>query len=62
MSFKQLENLHYYLKGVAAYGVASSDLFDTPDLFEEKNLNMVLTHINALAKLAESKPGYNGMI
>lgn len=60
MAFKQLENLHYYLKGVTAYGVGSSDLFDTSDLFEEKNVNMVLTHINALAKLAETKPGYTG--
>lgn len=49
---RHIENLQYYLKAAAAFGIQSSDLFDVADLFEEKNVNMVLTHINALAKYA----------
>lgn len=58
--FRQRENLSFYLHQIQAYGVSSSDLFDISDLYDGKNINMVLTHINALANLCEAKPDWKG--
>lgn len=49
-----------YNKAVRSLGVHGHDMFDTADLYEAKNFNMVLTHLNALAHLCESLPGYTG--
>ena len=37
-----------------------SELFDSSDLFEAKDIMLVLTHLNTLAKLAVTLPGYKG--
>jgi hypothetical protein len=36
-----MENIEAYLKACMQLGLRSSDLFNTPDLFNEKNMNLV---------------------
>ncbi|XP_023221023.1 calponin-2-like [Centruroides vittatus] len=57
--FKQRENLEMFLKGCIKYGLKSHDLFQVNDLYERKNLYMVVNCLFALGGLAQ-KNGYNG--
>ena len=43
--FKQRENIEMYLKACAAYGLKEQDLFQVNDLFENKNLYMVVDNL-----------------
>lgn len=57
--FKQRENLEMFLKGCEAYGLKSQDLFQVNDLYEHKNLYMVVDCIFALGGMAQ-KQHFNG--
>lgn len=46
--FFKRENLEMFLKGCEAYGLKSQDLFQVNDLYEHKNLYMVVDCIFAL--------------
>jgi len=52
MAFMQMENIGNYLKATEAYGVRSSELFQTIDLYEEQNMNAVVTNILAVARIS----------
>jgi len=41
MPFKKMENIANYLKAARALGVKEFEMFGTPDLFEEKNVQGV---------------------
>lgn len=49
--FKQRENIEMYLKGCEAYGLKTQDLFQVNDLYEHKNVYMVVDNIFALGGL-----------
>ncbi|CAG2166920.1 unnamed protein product [Oppiella nova] len=53
--FKQRENLEMFLKGCEEYGLKSHDLFQVNDLYERKNLYMVVNCLFALGGLAQKK-------
>ncbi|XP_065569065.1 calponin-1-like [Artemia franciscana] len=57
--FKQRENLEMFLKGCVAYGLRSQDLFQVNDLYEHKNLYMVVDCIYALGGMSQKK-GFMG--
>lgn len=57
--FKQRENLEMFLKGCMKYGLKSHDLFQVNDLYERKNLYMVVNCLFALGGLAQ-RNGYDG--
>jgi len=57
--FKQRENVEMFLKGCEAFGLKSQDLFQVNDLYEHKNLYMVVDCIFALGGMAQKK-GYVG--
>jgi len=57
--FKQRENVEMFLKGCEAYGLKSQDLFQVNDLYEHKNLYMVVDCLFALGGLAQKK-GFQG--
>jgi len=61
-AFNQRENISKYCLAVRNLGIPGPDMFDTTDLFEGKNFNMVLTNLNALANLCQTLPGYTGPI
>jgi hypothetical protein len=61
ISFKHRENIAEYLEGCQrAFDLKATTLFQTVDLYEEKNLNLVLTSIHVLAQAAAKQAGYSG--
>merc|ERR550517_181643 len=59
--FKQRENIEMYLKGCVAYGLKEQDLFQVNDLYENKNLYMVVDNLYNLGGLCQ-KVGWNGPV
>lgn len=53
--FKQRENVELFLKGCENYGLKSQDLFQVNDLYEHKNLYMVVDCIFGLGGMAQKK-------
>ena len=44
-SYFQRENIEMFLKGCEAYGVKAQDLFQVNDLYENKNLYMIVDNL-----------------
>ncbi|XP_002732082.1 calponin-3-like isoform X1 [Saccoglossus kowalevskii] len=61
MAFKQMENIGKFLDATKEYGVPSSQLFQTVDLYEGQNMVSVIDCIWALASQAQKK-GYAGPV
>merc|ERR1719383_877995 len=59
--FKQRENIEFFLKGCEAYGLKSQDLFQVNDLYECKNLYMIVDCLYALGGMAQ-KRGFDGPV
>ena len=57
MPFKQMENISAFLSGCRQLGMREQEVFCTPDLFEEKNLMLVVNAILALKKRVEGGGG-----
>ncbi|KAM9298925.1 transgelin [Gastrophryne carolinensis] len=55
MAFKQMEQVAQFLKFSEAYGVGKTDLFQTVDLYEGKDLAAVQRTIVALGSIAVTK-------
>ncbi|XP_022252587.1 calponin-1-like [Limulus polyphemus] len=51
MPFKQMENIEMFLKGCVKYGLKPHDLFQVNDLYERKNLYMVVSCLFTLGGL-----------
>ncbi|ORX62687.1 hypothetical protein DM01DRAFT_1297413 [Hesseltinella vesiculosa] len=50
MPFIQMENISTFLAGAEALGVPKHDLFQTVDLFEQKNMMQVVDAIHSLSR------------
>lgn len=57
--FKQRENIEMFLKGCEAYGLKPQDLFQVNDLYENKNLYMIIDNLFQLGGHAQ-KNGFTG--
>jgi len=55
MAFKQMENIGKFLDAIDRYGVSKSDSFQTVDLYENTNMNVVILAIHALGRKAGAK-------
>ncbi|GAA6235961.1 transgelin-like [Lates japonicus] len=55
MVFKQMEQISMFLKAAESYGVTKTDMFQTVDLFESKDLAAVQRTLMALGSLAVTK-------
>ncbi|GLE05473.1 hypothetical protein PINS_up014496 [Pythium insidiosum] len=61
MPFKQMENITAFLKACRVVGVAEFDLFETVDLFELKNVDLVVKCIHALGRAVQKNvPEFTG--
>ena len=61
MPFKQMENVSAFLKASRALGVPEHSLFETVDLFEEKDISLVVKCLFALGGCVQKQvPSYNG--
>ncbi|KAJ1509295.1 Calponin-3 [Coelomomyces lativittatus] len=58
LPFKQMENINNFLKEAAKLGCPQFELFQTIDLFENKNFNQVLLTIFSISRQAQ-KLGLN---
>ena len=54
MPFKKMENIANFLKAVRALGMKEFEMFGTPDLYDEKNVNQVISSIHALGRLLQT--------
>merc|ERR1712233_137342 len=59
--FKQRENIEMYLKACATYGLKEQDLFQVNDLYENKNLYMVVDNLFSLGGMTQ-KNGWDGPV
>nr|ADD38566.1 Calponin-3 [Lepeophtheirus salmonis] len=59
--FKHRENIELYLKGCENYGIKPQDLFQVNDLYENKNLYMIVDNLFVIGGLAQKK-GYEGPV
>lgn len=59
MAFKQMEQISLFLKAAETYGVTKTDMFQTVDLFESKDLAAVQRTLMALGSLAVTKDDGN---
>merc|ERR1712113_1064767 len=57
--FKQRENIEMYLKACANYGLKEQDLFQVNDLYEDKNLYMVVDNLYSLGGMAQKKRNFD---
>lgn len=55
MVFKQMEQISMFLKAAESYGITKTDIFQTVDLFEGKDLAAVQRTLMALGSLAVTK-------
>jgi hypothetical protein len=50
----QRENIELYLKGCESYGLKAQDLFQVNDLYESKNLYMIVDNLYCLGGMVRS--------
>ncbi|KAF8570906.1 hypothetical protein P879_07641 [Paragonimus westermani] len=60
MPFKIMENINAFQEAIKAYGVPASDVFQTVDLFEKKDIAQVTQCIFALGRTCQTHPEYTG--
>ena len=61
LGFKQMENIGYFIKSCRAFGLVEHDLFNTVDLFEEKDLGSVNKTVAALSRVIKTTvPTFEG--
>ncbi|GMG17655.1 unnamed protein product [Phytophthora fragariaefolia] len=61
MPFKQMENVSSFVRACRTIGVAEFDLFETVDLYNQKNIGQVVQCIHALGRtIQKTMPEYNG--
>jgi hypothetical protein len=61
MPFKQMENVSSFVRACRSIGVAEFDLFETVDLYNQKNLGQVAQCIHALGRtIQKTMPDYDG--
>jgi len=58
MPFKQMENISNFLDACTKLGVGKHDLFQTVNLYENKDMNSVLLTLEALGRVASQMPDY----
>lgn len=58
--FKQMENIAAYCDACKQLGMRQSELFQTVELFEGKNMRAIITNIHALGRIAQQVEGFTG--
>jgi hypothetical protein len=63
MPFMQMENIAMFLQGCRAVGVADHDCFETVDLYEQKDLGVVVSCLHALGRAVQKNvPDWDGPV
>ena len=56
LPYRQMENIGWYITACQQLGLRDEELFETADLFAERNLNSVVNHIHVLAHWLTKRP------
>ena len=59
-AFLLMENIQSFLAAIKKYGVPDEEVFQTPDLFEARNIPQVTLCLYALARTTQKHPEYTG--
>ena len=59
-AFLLMENVQSFLAAIKKYGVPDEEVFQTPDLFEARNIPQVTLCLYALARTTQKHPEYYG--
>lgn len=59
-AFLLMENVQAFLAAIKKYGVPDEEVFQTPDLFEARNISQVTLCLYALARTTQKHPEYSG--
>ncbi|CAB4055086.1 TAGLN [Lepeophtheirus salmonis] len=59
-NFQLMENIERFQKAIKKYGVPNEEIFQTPDLFERRNLRQVTICLLSLARITQMHPEYEG--
>jgi len=59
-AFLLMENVQSFLAAIKKYGVPDEEVFQTPDLFEARNIPQVTLCLYALARTTQKHPEYTG--
>eukprot|EP00095_Tigriopus_kingsejongensis_P000563 maker-scaffold776_size99073-snap-gene-0.21 protein:Tk00563 transcript:maker-scaffold776_size99073-snap-gene-0.21-mRNA-1 annotation:"Myophilin" len=59
-AFLLMENISSFQKAVKAYGVPDEEIFQTPDLFEARNIPQVTLCLYALGRTTQKHEEYDG--
>jgi hypothetical protein len=57
-AFLLMENVQTFLAAIKKYGVPDEEVFQTPDLFEARNISQVTLCLYALARITQKHPEY----
>eukprot|EP01119_Soliformovum_irregulare_P017267 TRINITY_DN5104_c0_g1_i3.p1 TRINITY_DN5104_c0_g1~~TRINITY_DN5104_c0_g1_i3.p1 ORF type:complete len:1140 (+),score=540.10 TRINITY_DN5104_c0_g1_i3:333-3422(+) len=60
VAYQQIENIGNYRNACQKLGLNQSDIFEVPDLFDEKNLGFVVNNIHVLALHLQKQSWFNG--
>ncbi|CAI9716538.1 myophilinmyophilin-like [Octopus vulgaris] len=60
--FVLMQNLERFQGALKKYGVPETEVFQTVDLYERKNIPQVVLCIYAIGRVAQTKPDFNGPI
>lgn len=59
-AFLLMENIQTFLAAIKKYGVPDEEVFQTPDLFEARNISQVTLCLYALARTTQKHAEYTG--
>jgi len=61
LPFHMMENINSFIQACTnVFGMPTTDVFQTVDLYEGKNITAVLTNLHTLGRLCSKLPGYTG--
>ncbi|XP_040575082.1 myophilin [Lepeophtheirus salmonis] len=59
-AFLLMENINAFLRAAKDYGVPEEEVFQTPDLFEARNIPQVIICLYSLSRITQKHPEYTG--
>uniref|UniRef100_A0A1I8FUU5 Calponin-homology (CH) domain-containing protein n=1 Tax=Macrostomum lignano TaxID=282301 RepID=A0A1I8FUU5_9PLAT len=62
MPFKIMENINAFQNAIKAYGVPTTDVFQTVDLYEKKDISQVTQCLFALGRTCQVHPEFTGPV
>jgi len=59
-AFQLMENVQRFQAAIKKYGVPEEEIFQTPDLFERRNIQQVVLCLYSLGRITQKHPEFTG--